>query len=201
MDDGGFDRLVRAVAMRGSRRRVLGGLLAGALGSLRVRPTAADDSGTAIADASGGNHNATTVTDPATGGNDHDRDNREQCQPKSQGKLCEGRCDLTVDDGCGGTLKCTCDGKTECAPRDGVCCRPERLCAGMKECCQGSDTCAPEDVCCPPERLCLPSNRCCPGGEVCAPGGGVCCAPQQVCTVGGVADACCAGVCTGGVCV
>lgn len=195
MDASDFDRLARAVATRGSRRRVLGGLLAGTLGGLWMRPTAADNSGTVIADASGGDDNA-------AGGNDHDRDNpaREPCQPESERKLCERRCDQVVDDGCGGRIKCTCDGKTVCAPRDGVCCRTERLCAGKKECCQGGDTCAPEDICCPPERLCLPSNRCCSGGEVCAPGGGVCCAPQQVCTVGGVANACCSGTCIAGVC-
>ncbi len=61
MDAGRFDRLARAVGNRGSRRRLLGGLLAGALGSLSLRTTAADDSGTAIADASGGDTNLATV--------------------------------------------------------------------------------------------------------------------------------------------
>jgi hypothetical protein len=56
---------------------------------------------------------------------------------------------------------------------------------------------------CPPERVCTSSNRCCPPGEICAPGGGVCCPRASVCTVGGVPEACCAGLgtCINGVCV
>jgi hypothetical protein len=69
-----FDQFARAVATSGSRRRVLAGFLAAALGSLRVRTTSADDDGTAIADASGGDHNVATVVDPATGRQDHDHD-------------------------------------------------------------------------------------------------------------------------------
>jgi hypothetical protein len=70
-----FDHLARALATSGSRRRVLGAVLVGALGSLWTRATAADDSGTAIADASGGDHNLATVVDPATGEHDRNRDN------------------------------------------------------------------------------------------------------------------------------
>lgn len=56
---------------------------------------------------------------------------------------------------------------------------------------------------CPSRRVCRPSNRCCPRGQVCAPGGGVCCPPERVCTVGGVANACCdlPRTCVNGVCV
>ena len=74
MDSNRFDHVARAVATSGSRRHLLGGLLMGALVSLKSRITAADDSGTAIADASGGNHNHATAADPATGGNDRARD-------------------------------------------------------------------------------------------------------------------------------
>jgi len=63
------------MAARGSRRRVLGTLLVGALGSLRLRPTVADDRGTAIADASGGNHNLATVAQEDGREQAHDHDN------------------------------------------------------------------------------------------------------------------------------
>ncbi len=57
-----FDHLARAVATGGSRRQVLAAVLAGALGSLRIcTATADDDSGIAIADASGGDHNLATA--------------------------------------------------------------------------------------------------------------------------------------------
>jgi hypothetical protein len=68
-----FDQLARAVATSGSRRRLLGAVLTGALGSLRIHATSADD-GIAIADASGGDHNVATVVDPAPSGNDRDHD-------------------------------------------------------------------------------------------------------------------------------
>src|SRR4051794_12065097 len=74
MDGTRFDQLVRTVAVSGSRRRLLGALLAGALGSLRLRTTAADDSGTAIADASGGNDNLASAVDQASSGQDHNHD-------------------------------------------------------------------------------------------------------------------------------
>jgi hypothetical protein len=73
-----FDQLARAAATSGSRRRVLSAVLAGGLTGLWARVTAADDSGTAIADASGGNHNQATATDPASGRNEHhDRDDAD----------------------------------------------------------------------------------------------------------------------------
>ena len=74
MDGMRFDHLAKTVAARGSRRRVLGALLAGALGGLRLGTAVADDSGTAIADASGGNHNLASAADQASSGQDHDRD-------------------------------------------------------------------------------------------------------------------------------
>ena len=69
-----FDQLARTLATSGSRRRVLGGFLTGVLGGLRIRPASADDSGTSIADASGGDHNHATAAEPGANGNDQDRD-------------------------------------------------------------------------------------------------------------------------------
>src|SRR5215210_2392874 len=88
-----FDYLARTVATSGSRRRVLGALLAGALGGLRLRATRADERGTAIADASGGNDNLAGVVD---------RGNDTRCQPTSPHDACEDRCNRVVNDGCGG---------------------------------------------------------------------------------------------------
>jgi hypothetical protein len=94
-----FDQFARAVATSGSRRRVLAGFLAAALASLRVRTTSADDDGTAIADASGGDHNVATVVDPATGANDRDHTN-DPCakagELRKEGKPCCN--DLVKDD-------------------------------------------------------------------------------------------------------
>src|SRR5215203_293359 len=70
-----FDQLARTVGTSGSRRRLLGALLVAALGGLRLRVATADDDGTVIADASGGNHNHATVIDPPTGQHDCNRDN------------------------------------------------------------------------------------------------------------------------------
>src|SRR3954466_7254209 len=112
-----FDYLARAVATSGSRRQVLRALLAGALGSLRLRATSADESGTVIADAGGGDDNLATG-DEATGGNDS-----TSCQPKSQQEACDDRCNRVVSDGCGGEIHCTCGGDKVCARKDEVCCR------------------------------------------------------------------------------
>lgn len=71
-----FDQLARALTTSSSRRRVLVGLLAGAVGGLSVHATAAQD-GVVIADASGGDDNQATVVEPANatnGGNDRDGD-------------------------------------------------------------------------------------------------------------------------------
>ena len=197
MEPQSFDQLARSVARGGSRRRLLAGVLAGALGSLRARPTTADEGGTIIADASGGNRNR------ATTGNEEDSQDRKPCQPESEHERCDGRCDVVVNDGCGGELKCTCNGDKVCAQDDAVCCPRERLCDGKRVCCKGDDVCGPGDACCPPERLCIPSNVCCSASKVCAPGGGVCCLPENVCEVGGVQNACCEGQgvqCVNGVC-
>jgi hypothetical protein len=196
MEGARFDELARTVASSGSRRRLLGALLAGALGSLRIRATRADESGTEIADASGGNDNLAAVVDRGNG-------NDTRCQPKSQHEACEDRCDRVVNDGCGGEIDCSCDGEKVCAEKDGVCCRPEQLCDSKRACCRPGETCGPGDACCPTERVCLPSNTCCAAGKICAPGVGVCCAPENICTVGGVPNACCGGIgtCIGGMCV
>ena len=203
MEPQSFDQLARFVARSGSRRRLLAGVLGGALGSLRARTTTADEAGTIIADASGGGFNRGTVTGPAVG-SDRDKETPDEkpCQPDSEGERCDGRCDIVVNDGCGGELKCTCGDDKVCAWDDAVCCSPERLCDGKRVCCKGDDVCGPDDTCCPAERLCLPSNECCSASKVCAPGGGVCCLPENICQVGGVDEACCESPaqCVNGVC-
>src|SRR5215217_2819295 len=45
----------------------------------------------------------------------HDHDHHEkrhdrECRPKSRRKLCQGRCDQIVGDGCGGKIDCACEG-------------------------------------------------------------------------------------------
>jgi hypothetical protein len=189
-----FDYLARTMATSGSRRRVLSALLAVALGSLHPRPTRADERGTTIADASGGDDNLAAVVH---------RGSDTRCQPKSQNDACEDRCNRVVNDGCGGEVDCACNGEKVCAEKDGVCCQPEQLCDSKRVCCPSGETCGPGDACCPTERVCLPSDDCCPAGKICAPGGGVCCAPEEICAVGGVPNACCGGIgtCIGGVCV
>ena len=127
MERSRFDFLTRAVATNGSRRRVLGGLLAGAMGSRWVSSAAADDSGVTFADASGGNANLATVAESENDAAEDEDNAQAPCQPESARKLCRDRCDRVVDDGCGGRIECTCDGNSACARRDGVCCQPERL--------------------------------------------------------------------------
>ena len=209
MEPRSFDQLARSIARSGSRRRLLAVVLGGALGSLRARTTTADEGGTIIADARGGDLNRATATDPATGNDrDHDRDkdtrDRKPCQPDSERERCDGRCDVVVNDGCGGELKCTCDGDRVCARDDAVCCPPERLCGGKRVCCKGADVCGPGDACCPSERACFPSDVCCPAGTECTVGGGTCCLLEDICRTGGVAAACCDNPgqqCVNGVCV
>lgn len=204
MEPQSFDQLARSLATGGSRRRLLAGVLGGVLASLRARTTTADEGGTVIADASGGDLNRATAIDPATTGNDLDNDTRDRkpCQPDSEHDRCEDRCDIVVNDGCGGELKCSCNGDKVCARDDAVCCQPERLCDDKRVCCKGDDVCGPGDACCSSERVCAPSNECCSAGKVCAPGGGVCCQPENICEVGGVPEACCASPaeCVNGVC-
>jgi hypothetical protein len=204
-----FDQLTRAVAASGSRRRVLGVVLAGVLGSLRIRTTSADDPAPVIAEAGGGDDNLATVVDPVNGGHadghdhDHDRDHK-QCQPKSQNEACEDRCGRVVNDGCGGEIRCTCPGDKVCAWQDGVCCHPERVCEERSICCPAGETCGPGDACCPNERLCLRSDECCAAGMFCTPGGGTCCVPEDTCIVGGAPQAACCtdiGTCINGVCL
>jgi hypothetical protein len=188
-----FDYLARTVASSGSRRRVLGALLAGALGGLRLRATRADERGTAIAHASGGNDDLAAVVH---------RGNDTPCQPTSPHDACEDCCNQVVNDGCGGEIDCSCEGEKVCAEKDEVCCRPEQLCDEKRVCCPSGETCGPGDACCPTERVCLPSDTCCPAGKIYARGGGVCCAPADVCEVGGVDEACCSAPqqCVAGVC-
>ena len=197
MEETHFDHVARAVAAGASRRRVLGTLLAGALWSLRLRATNADEPGTVIAEAGGGDQNLATVMNL-------NPDNDKPCKPDSERDRCEDRCDRVVNDGCGGDIKCTCHGEKVCARDDGVCCQPDLVCAGKCDPCREGEVCGPGDACCPTERVCRPSNECCPDGMFCTPGGGTCCVPEDPCLVGGAPEpACCTnlGTCIGGVCV
>jgi hypothetical protein len=177
MAESRFDRLARALGAGGSRRRLVGAFLAGTLAVRRARTAVAEDeeSGTAIADASGGDGNAGRRRTTRLAPNPPSPPSPPSCRPTPRAEACQGRCNRTVADGCGGRVRCDCP-------------------AGQ--------VCGPGDLCCPEARLCLPSNVCCAEGSVCAPGGGVCCAPERVCTVGGVLDACCSSpnICLDGVC-
>ena len=79
MEGARLDYLARTMATSGSRRRLLGALRVGAMGGLRLRPTRADERGTTIADASGGDDNLAAVVH---------RGNDSRCQPKSQHDAC-----------------------------------------------------------------------------------------------------------------
>lgn len=167
-----FDQLAQVMGKSSSRRRAFG-LMAGLLTGGRVASTAADD-GIVIADASGGNENAASQTRRARAARPDPPP--PPCQPRPVGSRCDGICNVSVGDGCRGSIPCT------CPPGEG---------------------CGPDNTCCPLPRLCLPSNTCCAVGSVCATGDGVCCPPELVCTVGGVANACCTGDgfgCLAGVC-
>src|SRR5918997_1006898 len=124
MEETHFDRVARVAAAGAPRRRVLGALLAGALGSLRLRAANADEPGAVIAAAGGGDHNLASVVDPGNGRND-----QKPCQPDSERDRCEWRCNRVVNDGCGGEITCTCPGEKVCALDDGVCCQPDLVCA------------------------------------------------------------------------
>jgi hypothetical protein len=130
-----FDQLARAVATSGSRRRVLAGLVAGALGSVRIRTTAADDDGIVIADASGGDNNLATVVDPATSGNnrDRDRDEAEKDDDEEKDKDHDGERNR---DGCNPEA-CPPDESTN-STGSGFCC-DDGFCSCGGACCGGPD--------------------------------------------------------------
>ena len=199
-----FDRLTKTLNSAASRRLTLRGLgvvLAASLGF-------AGRNSTQVTAQRGGNGNGAII---GVGGrrrrhdsNHHRSREDHECRPKSRRKLCKGKCDRVVNDGCGGKVDCACRGGTVCAPGNSVCCQPAQLCAGKNVCCAKGEVCGPGDACCPAERACFPSNQCCPAGEECTVGGGTCCPSARVCRVGGVAAACCPGLyqqCVNGVCV
>jgi hypothetical protein len=205
-----FDQLARVMATSGSRRRVLGGFLAGALAGLRIRSTAADDSGTAIADASGGNHNHASAADQASSGQDHDHDHDHDHDREH-----DGGHDHDQGDGARrGAESCPCFEGT-CCGRDETCC--PQFDEGETQigliCCDESTSCAcgdcvpfcdlnvpfaPCDCNCPPDtQVCTqldPSTQpftCCRAGQTCCRVGegtdavGTCCDDAtQTCTPG-----------------
>jgi hypothetical protein len=154
MESERFDALARSLVTTGSRRRMLAGLLAGALVSLRVRTSAADDRddrGTAIADASGGDQNQATVIDPATNQHDHDND-KDKDKKDTDEATCPGLNET-----------CEADPGTQCCPNIDR----SVVCAGGlsgNPVCQ--DCTAPLD---PNRALCQdpPGNQCCGGNPAC----------------------------------
>ena len=160
MDSQRFDRLTKTLATAGSRRRVLGAVLAGMLGSLGTRTTIADeseDSGTVIADASGGNHNQAIVLEPDPAHNDRDRDrDRDDDNNDDKDKHHDedpdaGQCGPFVEP-CPGNPQCgsfgrPCPGDAQCvAGTCGGSCPPSTgfECTGTR----GRDCCASRGECC-----------------------------------------------------
>jgi hypothetical protein len=211
-----FDQLARAVAARGSRRRLLGALLTGGLGSLRLHTTSADEeSGTAIADASGGDHNRATVVEPAPSQNDRDRDrdrahDQDQDRAHDRGQDRDQPRDRDSDDdrhtNNGGPVGPACalcglvEGPRTCDSGQTVFCDTSTVAL----CCEfGQDVeCCPD--CAAPTPT--PIARCCTPGVDCAPAGGPCagldfgavgcqCARDAHCAPGAV----CRNPCTPGV--
>lgn len=135
-----FDHLARDVAASGSRRRLLGALLAGALGGLRLRITAADDSGTAIADASGGNNNLSTTPEQDTSKIDHDsnpeRDHTDDNHDGDDKRHDNGKDRGHEHDGCN-DADCPPDESTS-SKGAGFCC-DDGFCSCGGECCGGPD--------------------------------------------------------------
>ena len=206
MDADRFDRLTKSLTAVASRRLALRGLIAALAGMLR---SVAPISDPVIVRGAGGSGNRAIVGNgghrrrhrPNHHHHHHHRRKDRQCRPKSQSKLCQGKCNQFIEDGCGGKVDCTCQDGAICAPANGECCQPDRLCAGKSVCCPQGEVCGPGDACCPGKQACFLSNECCPAGEECTVGGGTCCLIENICRTGGVAASCCpSGQCVNGVC-
>jgi hypothetical protein len=205
MDEDRFDRLAKALTTSASRRLALRGLVGALVANFsHIAPIAT----LAITRGSGGGGNRAIIGgggrrrrhDPNTHQQHRKRKDRK-CRPKSRGKLCPGKCNQVVKDGCGGKIECTCESGTVCVPGSGECCQPEQLCAGKSVCCAAGEVCGPGDACCPSDRACFKSDECCPTGRKCTQGGGTCCLLKDICGVGGVNAACCpSGQCVNGEC-
>ena len=196
-----FDQLARTLATSGSRRRVLGGFLTGVLGGLRIRPASADDSGTTIADASGGDHNHATAAEPGANGNDQDRDHDNGNDGNGGGSPRASQCLCSSETCCGQGEQC-CDrfDQGSEAPIGSICCDSDTSCA-CGDCvpfCEFDEPFAPCDCNCRPgAKTCSLSteqknpNTCCREDEDCCRVGGtddwdavnVCC-PEGTCTPG-----------------
>jgi hypothetical protein len=106
-------------------RRVLGGLLVGALAGPRMGSTSAEeDSGTVIADAGGGDHNSATAVDPYPKRADHDLEHEDQDEEQDKQKdkdknaKCPATCPLcqTYDAASGQYVEIACPTGTVCCP-------------------------------------------------------------------------------------
>jgi hypothetical protein len=165
MDAARFDALAKSLITARSRRRVLGGLLAGALGLLALRAEETEA------------HNPIKACKKKSGdakkrcikkAKKHNAKHAADCTPTTcaaQGKNCG-----SIADGCGGTLSCG-----SCSPT------PPQTCGGGGT--ANVCGCTPNNVACTfgnPAACC--SQACCADGiesAVCAPGVASCC-----CTVG-----------------
>lgn len=177
MDGHHFDNFTRAFAEPGiDRRRVLraglGGLVAAALGALRIDPAGAAKC----------------------------RGDGEIC--RKNGDCCAGTCgpkDRRGRQYCGCPPNTTSCGNTCCTAGqtclDGACCPAANVCEGA--CCATGTGCL-EGQCCPNDRIC--GDNCCSAGETCIDGAccpadqtcdGLCCADSENCVNG----ACCASAC------
>src|SRR5215217_5245491 len=168
MDPRRFDSLTKALSTAGSRRRVL----AGVLGSLRLRTTIADDSGTVIADTSGGDHNQATATDPAPGGHDHNHDNdhndhdKDHDKDKDKDKDRDQTCDATIcATGCCDGTTCQTGQYATCGTGGGACVNCDAAIAGCTsavcECRAGRGCCVQSGE--EPAFLDLECTACCSG--------------------------------------
>src|SRR5215208_2151719 len=118
MDADRFDRLTKTLTATASRRLVLRGLIAALAATFsHVAPFSAQ----AITRGSGGGNRAIV----GGGGrrrhhnpnhHHHHQKKDRQCHPKSRSKLCNGKCNQIIEDGCGGKVDCTCQGGAVCAP-------------------------------------------------------------------------------------
>lgn len=117
------------MASTGSRRRWLG-LLAGLLAGGRDASTAAGE-GIAIADAGGGDENVGSQTTRVRVARP---DAPPPCQPIPVGTRCDGICNVSVSDGCGGRIPCTCPPGQGCGADD-TCCPLPQLCEGASVYC------------------------------------------------------------------
>jgi hypothetical protein len=178
MDGSRFDRLTKTLSAPGSRRRALGGLLAGTLGLLGWHDgdeiTAHDLK--AKCKKKSGAAKKKCLKKAKKHAAQHAREVPPPCFPELQATTCAAGCGPRRDN-CNRPVTCPCPGGQTCLP-NGTCARP---CSGLPGQCAG---CTPVDFCLVstegPSRCggttslqpCDPANTTgCPRGFVCVPAG------------------------------